>query len=54
MKIEAILVWILASLLAISFVGDHPFLGLAIAIVGGVVAAIVLVIDALRGKESKK
>jgi hypothetical protein len=53
MKIEAILLWLLVSLLAISFVGDHPLLGLAIAIVGGVVLGILLVVDGMRGPAGK-
>jgi hypothetical protein len=29
-------VWVLASLLAIAYIGDHPYLGLAIALLGGI------------------
>ena len=54
MKIEAILFWILASLLAISFVGDQPILGLAIAIVGGVMVSILLVADDIRRQAKKR
>ena len=41
--VEAILWWILASLLAISFVGVQPLFGLAIAIIGGLVMGAMLV-----------
>lgn len=34
------LTWILFSLLAIAYIGEHPFLGLAIAIVGGIVLGV--------------
>ncbi len=46
--VEAILCWILASLLAISFIGDRPLLGLGIAIVGGVVVGALLVVSDKR------
>ena len=29
-------VWVLASLLAIAYIGSHPYLGLAIAVLGGI------------------
>ncbi len=29
-------IWVLASLLAIAYIGSHPYLGLAIAVVGGI------------------
>ena len=29
-------VWVLASLLAIAYIGSHPYLGLGIAILGGI------------------
>jgi hypothetical protein len=38
--VNLLLVWILFSLLAIAYIGQRPFLGLAIAIVGGVVLGI--------------
>jgi len=30
-------IWVLASLLAIAYIGSHPYLGLAIAVLGGIV-----------------
>ena len=36
-------VWVLVSLLAIAYIGSHPYLGLAIAILGGIVFGIVAV-----------
>jgi len=33
---EIVLLWVLLSLVSISFVGDHPYLALAIAVLGGV------------------
>jgi hypothetical protein len=32
---EILLLWVLLSLVSISFVGDHPYLALGIAILGG-------------------
>ena len=29
-------IWVLASLLAIAYIGSHPYLGLGIALLGGV------------------
>lgn len=29
-------IWVLASLLAIAYIGSHPYLGLAIAVLGGI------------------
>ena len=29
-------IWVLASLLAIAYIGTHPYLGLGIAILGGI------------------
>ena len=34
-------VWLLASLLAIAYIGDNPYLGLGIAILGGVAFGVV-------------
>jgi hypothetical protein len=34
-------VWVLASLLAIAYIGSHPYLGLGIAIIGGIAFGIV-------------
>lgn len=39
-SLNLLLVWILFSLLAIAYIGQHPYLGLAIAIVGGIVLGI--------------
>jgi len=36
---EILLLWVLVSLVSISFVGDHPYLALAIGILGGVYCA---------------
>ncbi len=29
-------IWVLASLLAIAYIGNHPYLGLGIAVLGGI------------------
>jgi hypothetical protein len=34
-------IWVLASLLAIAYIGSHPYLGLGIAILGGIILGIV-------------
>ncbi len=34
-------VWVLASLLAIAYIGDRPYLGLAIALLGGIAFGVV-------------
>ncbi len=34
------LLWILISLLAIAFIREHPYLGLAIALAGGVIVGL--------------
>lgn len=38
--VNLFLLWILFSLLAIAYIGERPYLGLAIAIVGGIVLGI--------------
>ena len=38
--VNLLLVWILFSLLAIAYIGQRPYLGLAIAIVGGVILGV--------------
>ncbi|RME48414.1 MAG: hypothetical protein D6791_03390 [Chloroflexi bacterium] len=38
--INLLLLWILFSLLAIAYIGQHPFLGLGIAIIGGIILGI--------------
>ncbi len=43
---SAILWWVLVSLCAISFVGNHPIVGLCIAVSGGIVIGVLLVIGA--------
>lgn len=40
-NLTVILLWILFSLLAIAYIGDQPYLGLAIAIGGGIVMGVV-------------
>jgi hypothetical protein len=42
-NLTALLLWVLVSLLAIAVIGDQPYLGLAIAMVGGIGLGIVLV-----------
>jgi hypothetical protein len=54
MKIEAILLWLLTCLLAISLVGDYPLLGLAVGIVGGAMVGSLLVLDDIRRRAAKK
>jgi len=39
-SLNLFLVWILFSLLAIAYIGQRPYLGLAIAIIGGIVLGI--------------
>lgn len=39
--VNLFLLWILFSLLAIAYIGQHPYLGLAIAIVGGIILGVV-------------
>ena len=34
-------IWVLASLLAIAYIGSHPYLGLGIAILGGIAFGVV-------------
>ena len=34
-------IWVLASLLAIAYIGSHPYLGLGIALLGGIIFGIV-------------
>lgn len=38
--VNLLLLWILFSLLAIAYIGEHPYLGLGIAIVGGIVLGV--------------
>lgn len=38
--VNLFLLWILFSLLAIAYIGQHPYLGLAIAIIGGIVLGV--------------
>lgn len=38
--LNLILMWILFSLLAIAFIGTRPFVGLAIAVIGGIILGI--------------
>ncbi|OGO43793.1 MAG: hypothetical protein A2Z04_05130 [Chloroflexi bacterium RBG_16_57_9] len=40
-NLTVILLWILFSLLAIAYIGDQPYLGLAIAIGGGIIMGVV-------------
>jgi hypothetical protein len=42
-NLTLLLLWVLVSLLAISIIGEQPYLALAIAIVGGIVLGIVAV-----------
>lgn len=34
-------IWVLASLLAIAYIGSHPYLGLGIAVLGGIAFGVV-------------
>lgn len=38
--VNLFLLWILFSLLAIAYIGQHPYLGLGIAIVGGIILGV--------------
>ena len=38
-------IWVLASLLAIAYIGSHPYLGLGIAIAGGIALGVVAFIS---------
>jgi hypothetical protein len=54
MKGESFVVWLLASLLAIGFMGERPLLGLAIAVAGGVIAGVMLVVGDRRKRAGKR
>ncbi|MFQ5340020.1 MAG: hypothetical protein ACE5F6_00580 [Anaerolineae bacterium] len=38
--VNLFLLWVLFSLLAIAYIGQHPYLGLGIAIVGGIILGV--------------
>jgi uncharacterized PurR-regulated membrane protein YhhQ (DUF165 family) len=38
--VNLLLLWILFSLLAIAYIGERPYLGLAIAVIGGILLGI--------------
>jgi hypothetical protein len=38
--VNLFLLWILFSLLAIAYIGQHPYLGLGIAIIGGIILGV--------------
>lgn len=38
--VNLFLLWILFSLLAIAYIGERPYLGLAIAIIGGIILGV--------------
>lgn len=40
-NLNAFLLWVLFSLLAIAYIGERPYLGLAIAVVGGIILGVV-------------
>jgi fructose-specific phosphotransferase system IIC component len=44
--IDVVLWWVLISLVAISFVGEHPIVTIAIAITGGAMIGVLTVLDA--------
>ena len=44
-NLNLFLLWVLASLLAIAYIGNLPYLGLAIAIVGGILVGLVAVLN---------
>jgi len=49
-------IWVLASLLAIAYIGSHPYLGLGIAILGGIalgVAAFLTYEEEQRGGKDR-
>jgi hypothetical protein len=54
MKGDASLVWLLASLLAIAIVADHPLLGLAVAGAGGTLMGVLLVLGDVRRRARKQ
>ena len=43
---DVVLWWVMISLVSISFIADHPFLALGIAIAGGVMIGVLCVIGA--------
>jgi len=43
--VNLILIWVLFSLLAIAFIGTRPFVGLAIAVIGGIILGIYSFVD---------
>ncbi len=53
-KIQVLALWALGSLLAIAFIGDQPYLGLAIAILGGVGVGLASVLAYDRKNKSEQ
>lgn len=47
-------IWVLASLLAIAYIGSHPYLGLAIAVLGGVAFGVAAFLTYEAGQREKK
>ena len=43
--LNLILIWILFSLLAIAYIGTRPYVGLAIAVIGGIILGIYSFVD---------
>jgi len=43
--LNLILIWILFSLLAIAYIGTRPFVGLAIAVIGGIILGVASFLD---------
>ena len=47
-------IWVLASLLAIAYIGSHPYLGLAIAVLGGIAFGVVAFLSYEAEQREKK
>ncbi len=48
------LVWIEFSLLAIAYIGEHPYIGLGIAIVGGIILGVLSFLYYEEGRTAEK
>jgi xanthine/uracil permease len=53
-NLTAVLLWVLVSLLAISFIGERPYFALVIAVAGGIVFGVVLVRNFDAGRHEQK
>jgi hypothetical protein len=47
-------IWVLGALVAIAIIGDQPYLGLAVAILGGIATGIAIVLAYDRDRSSRE